>query len=250
VAAAPAAVPALSLAGVSALTTAGVLKLIDGFLERLRFVDARWVRQQATSRGATQEDVLKVIADETDRQAEFERKVRQRVTRDVGRILGGPGTEKEQRAQLVKVLSRERRYARQRSVAQAVRAFAALDRTVLKRESPSGAFWWLGVAKTHTPDCVAMAGKFWPWAALDVFHPPTHAGCRCSLHSYGEAVAAGWMRPGDVQDERAAMAAMRAARALLEEAAAVGLDLRELGLVSGEDFDRAIQRVLGEGDAG
>jgi hypothetical protein len=98
VAAAPAAVPALALSATAVLTTAGALKVIDEFLERLRFVNARWVRKQATSRGATQDDAVKVIADEVGFQAEFERKVRERVRRDLGRILGPVGPAAERRA--------------------------------------------------------------------------------------------------------------------------------------------------------
>lgn len=147
-----------------------------------------------------QQDILDVIAEETARGAEFRRRVLDRVRRDAARALHLPDGKREKAIE--GLLNREKVYARQRSEAMAVRAFSAVDRQVLRGlPAPpggyAGAFWKLDpTVSQHTPDCVAMGGRFWPWEALAVLCPPTHPGCRCSLKSWDEAVSAGWLSPG------------------------------------------------------
>lgn len=202
-------VPALKL-GQESLEK--VLEALRAFFVVARARQERWVLAQARGR-LPQQDVLEVIAEESARQAEFERRVVERVRRDASKALLLP---EEKRADALRaLLRREQVYARQRAEAMAVRALSAVDRVVLRAESPQGAFWRLGVRQTHTPDCVAMAGRFWPWPVLDEFHPPVHAGCGCSLHGLRDALAAGWIKPGDeVVDLAGAFQRMRAARAL------------------------------------
>lgn len=213
-------------AGVAATAPAApLLKLhqesVEKIIEALRtfFVVARarqqrWLLDRFRAR-LPQDDILTLVAEETARQAEFERRVIARVRRDSTVAFRLP--EKERRKKLDGLIRREQVYARQRSEAMAVRSLAALDRAVLRRESPGGAYWRLDPnLRNHTPDCVAMAGKAWPWVVLDDFHPPTHSGCGCALHAVKVARSQGWLRgnvlPLDVARRRAS-----AARALLHE---------------------------------
>lgn len=193
-----------------------------------------------------QQEILDVIADENAREAQFEARVIQRVTRDAQSIVQLP--ERQRGPAIQRLLDRERRYARQRSQAMAMRALGALDVAVLRGESPTGAFWRLGNTREHTPDCLYMARyRFWPWEALRVLNPPTHTGCKCSLHSYQDAIRARWMLPSHVQDLDVAMRRVAAARAMLHEE-----DVEELraaliarGMVTEGSFDTALFRVGG-----
>jgi hypothetical protein len=98
--------------------------------------------------------------------------------------------------------------------------------------------------KEHTAGCLIMGGKFWPWSVLDRVHPPRHPGCPCRLLSYGEAVASGDMKAGDVpnvadavKDARGVVMEAAVADSILEE-----LDLRdrliEAGLATPEGLSR------------
>lgn len=219
-----------------------MLSSLDSYFASARAREDAWALRVLQQRGASQADVLAVIADENARRAEFERKVRQRVRRDVTKALS-LGTPAERQGAVLAVLGREENYAAQRSVAMAERSLALADRLVLRRESPQGAWWALGEAEQHTADCLAMAGHFWPWDVLDSFHPPTHAGCRCSLHGYAQAIAAGLMSPGDVPDTADARRRAAAAKLLLHEDAVLemGLALVRVGVLpSIEDYDLAL----------
>lgn len=195
---------------------------VEKILEALAvwFVLARarmdaWIVEQGKRQALPQQDILDLIATETAYGAEFERKVRERVSRDAAKALNLPAPERG--AAVEKMLRRERTYARQRSEAMAVRALSAIDRVALRRESPDGAYWKLDPdVKQHTPDCVAMGGRLWPWPVLDGFHPPTHHGCRCSLHAVSYAKAKGWVgKTARVLDLETARRKAAAARALL-----------------------------------
>lgn len=242
----------LVVAGVPALpllaTQAAIVKALEEYLKALRWSNEDWVRRTVTPRLA-QQDVFEVVADENARQLEFERKSRIRLARDLPRVYAIADPVERRRA-LEKVLERERVFARFRAESMAVRAIAAVDRVVIREESPQGAFWRLGHAVQHTADCIAMAGKFWPWVVLDDFHPPTHPGCRCSLHSFAVAVEHGWMQPGDVQPLDVAMRRAAAAKALLHEDELVSWEgLRDAvvrtGLGTGAGFAGAVRALLG-----
>lgn len=245
----PAAVGLLAAAKTAQEGVEKVLELLDGFFLIARAREDAWALQTLRKvPGVTQQDVLDVIADENARRAEFERKVRERVSRDVTKVLGGEGTAAQKLQALRDVLAREQTFAEQRAVAMGERSLALADRIVLRRDSPQGAFWKLGVAEKHTPDCLAMQGKFWPWEVLNTFHPPTHVGCKCSLHGYQAAVGAGWMKPGQVMDVSVALRRAAAAKLLLGETEVE--DMREAlvrtGLVgSGTEWDDAMRRAAG-----
>lgn len=161
-----------------------VEKLVEALRQFFVLSRARQERYLVTRfRGRLpQQDILDVIAEESGREAEFERRVLARVRRDGTKALYLP---EEKRAERMKALvRRERRYARQRSEAMAVRALAALDRAALRIESPAGAEWHLDPnVKAHTPGCVIMAGHVLPWEIIDTYYPPLHAGCACSLRA-------------------------------------------------------------------
>lgn len=242
---------AAAVKGFNFLYSAGPLvavgQLLDEILERMTLFnfriraaeDAYIVRTYRPRIG--QQATLDLIAEENARRAEFDRGVLARVRRDAGKALALP-TPGERVDALQRLFDREGRYATQRSEAMRVRADALADRVVLREVSPVGAYWRLGEAEKHTPDCLAMAGRVWPWVVLDAFHPPTHTGCKCSLWSRDEAVAAGWPRAGDIQPLDVAMRRAAAARLLLHEDAVEGMRLAfvETGAGSPAKFDRAL----------
>lgn len=222
-----------------------VLEALRAFFVLNRARQERWIAGEARAR-LPQQDLLDLIADENAREAEFERKVRDRVRVGATKALA-LDTEAERRTALAKVLAREKLYARQRSEAMAVRALSTLDRVVLQAESPEGAFWEFVEDDRTTPDCRMMGGKFWPWRVLLVFHPPTHGGCRCKLHAKAVAVRRGWMHPTrDVQDLDVALRRAAAARAMLHEG---WEEMREAALSAGvadaARFDAALLKVGG-----
>lgn len=164
-----------------------------------------WLRTQLGSRGAPADDVAAVIAAEAERELAFAEKQASRLSAKIGLALANPDQAK--REELIRgLMAQEETYARQRSMAMAARAFAAVDRAVLHGTSPLGAFWRLDpTVIEHTAGCLFMGGKFWPWQVLDRVHPPRHHGCPCRLLGYGEAVHEGLMRAGDVLDVKAAV---------------------------------------------
>jgi hypothetical protein len=248
-------------------TAAGaILSALVAFLAVQRARVRSWLSTQLRTRqpSVPLDDVAALIDEEERRGAEFEKRSAARFARDLTTALAIP--DKAAREAAIRgITSREQRYARQRDEAMAARAFAAVDRIVLKGESPQGAYWWNDpTVSEHTAGCLIMGGKFWPWAVLDRVHPPRHGGCPCRLRGYGEAIADGLMSPGDVVDvqtaiRRAAHVVMEGvltvempedAEALIE--AAGGRDLLELrgglleaGLVADESM---LDRLLDETD--
>jgi hypothetical protein len=168
---------ALSLAAASILQ--GFERFMDG---RALVTEADVVELVEDEYGdAIPEDVrLELVGREVDYDRHFRAKARARLDRDLPSILAI--TDRAVReAELRKVLDRERRYAEQREEAIALRSLGAAEARVLEATSPQGALWTLGPTQTHTADCLAMAGKVWPWTVLRGFHPPLHHGCACSL---------------------------------------------------------------------
>jgi hypothetical protein len=170
------------------------------------------LRRRAPSAGV--DDIAKLIAEEERRQQSFEQKQAERFARDLTVALAIPDPVAREAA-VRGLTQREKRYAAQRDEAMAARAFAAVDRVVLRGQSPAGAFWKLDPnVVEHTAGCLIMGGKFWPWQVLDRVHPPRHAGCPCRLIGYGEAIADGLLAPGNVTDVRTAV--RRAAAVVME----------------------------------
>lgn len=212
--------PAAARATAAGAILSGVVAFLAAQRARMRV----WLREQMRRRApaASPDDIERLIAEEERRQQAFEEKQAARFARDITAALAIPDAAQREGA-IRGITAREERYARQRDEAMAARAFAAVDRVVLRQQSPLGAFWKSDpTVIEHTAGCLLMSGggggrgKFWPWAVLDHVHPPRHPGCPCKLHGYGEAVASGWMSPGDVPDVRTAI--RRAAGVVMEGA--------------------------------
>lgn len=198
-----------------AAVAAEIMAALVAFLAEQRNRSKVWLTERMAPR-ASADAVARVVAEEDAREAEFARRQSERLIRDMATALALP--DKAAREGAVRgLMAREEVYLRQRLEAQAVRAFAAIDRVVLREQSPQGAFWKLDPTVTeHTAGCLLMGGHFWPWAVLDRVHPPRHHGCPCRLVGYGQAIADGLMGAGDVQDIRKAI--RRAAHVLMEAA--------------------------------
>jgi hypothetical protein len=206
--------------GSKAAALAAILEALRGFRVAAAAREDAWIVAALQKvEGVNQQDVLDVVADERARRAEFDRKQQARLVRDVTRVLDLP--EEERLPALRKVLTREAVYSGQRGEAVAIRSTALAQRKTLRRESPSGAYWVFQDDERTTMDCRLMGGKFWPWEALAILHPPTHTGCRCELRSYEWAKARGLVKPGDLIDVDKAVRLARAAKAHLHESVGV-----------------------------
>lgn len=162
------------------------------------------------------DDIDQVITFEQANQAEFVRKMHDRVARDMPKALKLEDAG-QRRAAVNKIVERERRFIRMRQEAMNARLRGAGDMARVRKSSPEGAYWALSDSvKQHTPDCVAMAGKLWPWSVLRLYHPPLHTGCPCRLIPVAEAVRRGLVHSAKVPD---AMDAMRRAREIAKKAA-------------------------------
>lgn len=203
-------------AAARASVAAAILAALVAFLAAQRGRAREWLMEELRRRqpSVALDDVAALVAEEERLGQEFERRSLDRFSRGVASAL--TISDRAKREAAIRTLTdAEQRYSRQRDEAMAVRAFAAVDRVVLRSSSPQGAFWRLDPTVTeHTAGCLAMGGKFWPWAVLDRVHPPRHHGCPCRLLGYGEAIAEGLMAPGDVVDVKAAV--RRAAHVLME----------------------------------
>lgn len=234
----------------AAATAAAIAALVAFLVEQRKRSRTFLVRQLgAVARGrVAPNEIERLIGEEELRDHVFAERQAERLTRDLTAAL--TITDPAQRRARVQAIMRgEQRYAQMRSEAMAARAFAGVDRVLLRQTSPQGAYWRLGQAQNHTEGCLRMQGRFWPWPVLDRVHPPRHPGCTSSLHSYGEAVKNGWLQPGDVLNVRDAIRAAADVVMEFDERAAEGmhrelqlLELREVlierHLTTPDQFDR------------
>lgn len=200
-----------------------ILSSLVAYLAVQRARQRAWLMEQMRRRqsNVSPDDIERLLDEEQERQATFETKQAERFSRDLTTALAIPDAAQREGA-IRGIVNREERYTRQREIAMAARAFAALDRVALRQESPQGAFWKLDpTVIEHTAGCLIMGGKFWPWAVLDRVHPPRHAGCPCRLVGYGQAIAQGLMSPGAVRDVQTAI---RAAASVVMEGVQLDLD--------------------------
>jgi hypothetical protein len=203
---------------------AGIIAALVRFLSRLREQHRVWLTGELGRYSSSVDDIAAVVAEEMRLEGEFARNSADRVAQAMPEALAIADAAQRE-ARVKQILADEERFARQRAEAMAARAINALGRLQLRRDSPMGAYWKLGVASKHTAGCRFMAGKFWPWEVLDRVHPPRHYGCTSSLHGYGDAILSGWMMPSDVPDVRDAVRA--ASGVMMEQVVAQAL-LREL----------------------
>lgn len=233
-----------------ATATAATRRLVERAVAALsstlrRIAVLRIARQrEALQRAGYGEDVIAgALRRETELEAIFQRRSAERMRRALDLAFRAPDAS-ARAAAIEAATRREQNFARQRAIASGARLFASVERAALEGQSPAGAYWKLGVAAQHTPDCEAMAGKFWPWEVLRRIHPLLHPGCKCTLLSYGEALAAGLLTPS-------ALLTLDRARELAEpviayveryhaqenEALAELVVRTELALVEGADLD-------------
>lgn len=187
------------LGKLAAKATAAVLAV----LARLAAKRVQAMRERMLGAGIPQSDVDEAIAEEVRREVVYQRRAKDRV--GAGMRLAMRSSDASTRTEAINaVIRREQRFAQMRATAAAERVLASAELEELRRISPQGAFWRLGKRKTHTPDCLAMAGHFWPWSVLAEVHPLLHTGCGCYLISLGTAIKEGLMAPGDVPTDAAA----------------------------------------------
>jgi hypothetical protein len=249
---------AIPAAATAALAKAGVaidaaLGALTRFHSRVRLQNEHVIRKTLEKK-TPREDVAQVIADEAQLAALFQQRSHERFKARVAAATKEADRAKvKQRVQTA--IDAERRYAVQHQEMVAQRAVAAVDRAALRRASPAGAAWLLGPAKTHTPECVAMAGKLWPWQALDyhAFWPPVHGGCACQLMGIDPALKAGHVSSSAVPDPVDAMRAIQVIRDLHTAENADGLELARYrallastGALTEEQFDQSIREKLEE----
>lgn len=132
-----------------------IVALVMAFLVTRRDRDESFLRRELAKRdGVEPDDIAAVIAEERERQVEFERRSEERLRLELPVALSIPDAAERDKA-VRGLMGREATYQRQRSMAMAARAFAAIDRVVLRRESPQGAFWQLDpTVQEHTIGCV------------------------------------------------------------------------------------------------
>lgn len=251
-----AAVPPLGAEGLGlvALEKTGVLgtqaiaNIVDEVLDALREHSRGRLGRQADELRSTLESAFpERTADELDplvlhelkRERAFQRKMEQRIRRDLPAALQEDDPDKR-RERVQKLMLREQRYVGMRVQAMHDRALARGEHLAVKEASPAGAYWWLNPdVRHHTPGCLMLGHKFWPWPLLEEMSPPVHAGCRCELLTLGEAVDRGYMHESQVPDEDEAV---RRGREMFERA-------RKLDETVAPDELRAWVQALVEAEA-
>jgi hypothetical protein len=191
---------ALGLAVAAAAPKPAIEKAVAATTATLRRIAALRIareREALARAGYSADEITKAVTEEIRLEAIYQRRAAERMRKAL--TLASRATDPSARQSAVESAARrEQNYARQRAIASGARVFASVERTALEEQSPQGAYWKLGVAVEHTPDCLAMAGKLWPWSVLRKIHPLLHVGCKCTLLSYGEALALGLLGPGTI----------------------------------------------------
>jgi len=237
-----------ALAAGNTAVASAIVASVTAAMRRLARRRRVLIREAALAAGQKESDIEKALRLEDAYEDEFRKRSAGRLRTAVGIGVKAPDTSARQAA-LESAVRREQNYSRQRAMAAGERVFAAIDREVLREESPQGAFWILGPTVEHTPDCVALNGKFWPWAVLERLAPPLHVGCKCRLLSYGEALSSGRMGAGGVPSEAEAMSLAAPILSYVEKhhghelAIAEELELRE-ALVKHPGTDRNMLAAL------
>jgi hypothetical protein len=224
---APAAAGAVSAVAITAATEK-ILASLFGFFSGRRKDDSIWLRRtlQQDYPQRTEQQIETLVSDEMQRQIEFERKMKDRLERDLPKALGVTDPEKRQQA-VGKILDREKRYLAARQQAMAERASARAEHMDVKAASPDGAFWALDpTVKQHTFLCLLYGNKAWPWEVLDQVHPVLHAGCQCHLLPLADAKQRG-MLPAEHEIDK--VDAVKTARAWMARYGVV-----EAGAMPGE----------------
>lgn len=125
---------------------------------------------------------LKLIAEERKRADAFLDAMSQRLDTRLQSLIHAPITPQAKKVEWDKAIAMETINLDRHLAAVRDRLRKALFYYQIRATNLRGALWKLGPTKTHTPDCVYMAGKAWTWKVLDDINPYTrHTGCACSL---------------------------------------------------------------------
>lgn len=192
--------------------------LVEAFkrVANARFTSAYpWVYDVVGSEVAIPKNELQEVLDrEYQYEAEYLRKLDERLRRDLPNILALK-EDGQRQDELEKLIKREERIALLREAAMLDRVYGHATAKLLEHQSPEGAMWMLGPAKEHTLECVALAGKWFPWEFLNEHTPPIHYGCKCFLVPLEEAKAEGLITPELIPDPKVAL---ERGRKLLDDA--------------------------------
>jgi 2'-5' RNA ligase len=195
-----------ALAGSAKAQRTAVQKAIEAVLGLLQAIALRrdkMIRAKIAAAFPTT-DIEKAMAEEARREVVFRKRSEQR-TRDGMKLAMAAKDPSAKAAAIQNVLTRERRFAEQRTRAAGERVLASAERQELRTHSPQGALWLLGPTEQHCPVCPILANRFWPWAILDRLPIPLHVGCKCRLISFGEAIKEGLLDPSAIPTEQAAL---------------------------------------------
>lgn len=162
-----------------AIATAAILAAFVKFLAALREQHRAFLVRELGRYSSSSNDITETVRQEMLLELEFAKNAADRLAKQLPDALAIADPQERAR-RIAQIFADEERYAGQRGEAMFARAIAALTRFTLKAQSPAGAFWRLGTAQHHTPGCLTMADKFWPWEVLDRVHPPRHYGCLVS----------------------------------------------------------------------
>ena len=230
-------VRAVANVAIDSAKVALALRILRRLFQTSKIDNRGWLEKELARRYPNVDPAIIRAAVERELRLEqsFRAKAQKRVEADVLEASKLP-TPEAQKQRIQEIIARESHYIRLRERAMLARATAACENAIVKQKSPLGARWVLGAAKQHTPGCVALAGKAWPWAVLDTVSPPVHAGCKCSLRPLGIGET--------IPDIGSAMHAARRAMAL-EEAVREVADPSEIdAYLAGEFVRPVIQRAL------
>lgn len=184
-------------AGGAATVTASVVAAVAVALRKIATARKRTVINEARAQGLPEGPLMKALAEEDRLEEEFQKRSAERL-RAAMRVATSAPDASARTSGIQAALTREQRFARQRAVAAGERVFAAVEIEAVQELSPKGGFWILGPTQNHTPDCVALSNKFWPWSVLEQIKPPLHIGCKCRIITYGEALTEGRLNPVDM----------------------------------------------------
>lgn len=154
--------------------------------------------------GPNVDQVQAFILDEIRWEEKFAERSARRIARDLVRATQRGASEDELRATLAKALDRERRFNMMRQRAASRRLLLRIEEAQVHAMSPDGAYWVLDPSlRTHTADCLSMAGKLWSWDVLRHIRPSNrHVQCGCRLITASMARANGMPGSDVVQRSR------------------------------------------------
>jgi ADP-ribose pyrophosphatase YjhB (NUDIX family) len=146
--------PAALSVDATAIMTAKLLEALRKFQNQREAGFQDELTAEATRFGPSlQEAAGNLISRELGYESTFRGKQFDRVSNKLTEALLIPD-KTERDAKIKQVFEDERRYTQMRETAMRKRVIMGLEHYTLEGVSPDGAFWQLGEAKMHTPDCV------------------------------------------------------------------------------------------------